>query len=74
MPCGVDSDQQSDLLVASKMVPVEFIRPMITDGSEVSRKTLKVSVGSTTPSAIVCTIRHTSRVVFVSVRIANPDS
>ncbi len=56
------------------MVPVELKRPITTKESGLFRKTVNVSAGSATPSAIVGTIRHTSRVVLVSVAIIDPDT
>ncbi len=53
------------------IVPVELERPMTTDGSELSRKTVNISGNSTRSSAVVGTIRHTSRVVLVNVALIN---
>ncbi len=59
-----------DLPLISRMFPVELERPMLTEGSELERKTRKLSDGSTIPSRIVGTLKQTSRSMLVSVRDA----
>ncbi len=61
-----------DLLSTSKIVPVELERPITTKESGLFRKTVNVSAGSARLSAIVGTIRHTSRVVLVSMAVRIP--